>query len=162
MRHILPHPILTVFLIIFWLILQQSVTPGQFILGTLIGILTGLLTHRLGLEKPSLRHPLRLPALMATVALDSARSTDAVAWRALTQKPDMLRSGFIHVPLKTRDRTVLAFLSMILTATPGTVWVEFDEERGELLLHVLDLVDEAHWVDIISNRYEKRLMEIFQ
>ena len=33
---------------------------------------------------------------------------------------------------------------------------------GRLLLHVLDLVDEETWVRLIKDRYERRLMEIFE
>jgi multicomponent K+:H+ antiporter subunit E len=31
-----------------------------------------------------------------------------------------------------------------------------------MLLHVLDLIDEAEWVLIIKDKYEKRLMEVFE
>jgi multicomponent K+:H+ antiporter subunit E len=31
-----------------------------------------------------------------------------------------------------------------------------------MLLHVLDLIDETEWVQIIKQRYEKPLMEIFE
>jgi multicomponent K+:H+ antiporter subunit E len=31
-----------------------------------------------------------------------------------------------------------------------------------LRLHVLDLVDEAHWVHVVKDRYETRLMRIFE
>lgn len=31
-----------------------------------------------------------------------------------------------------------------------------------MLLHVLDLIDEDEWRRIIKERYEKRLMEIFE
>jgi multicomponent K+:H+ antiporter subunit E len=52
-------------------------------------------------------------------------------------------------------------LACILTATPGTAWVEFDSKDGWLLLHVLDLIDQETWVDIVKNRYEQPLLEIF-
>jgi multicomponent K+:H+ antiporter subunit E len=61
-----------------------------------------------------------------------------------------------------RDPYGLAALACIITATPGTVWVEYDSAQGTMLLHVLDLVDEEEWVRIIKDRYERRLMEIFE
>ena len=57
---------------------------------------------------------------------------------------------------------ILAALACIVTATPGTVWVEYDSMRGTMLLHVLDLVDEKAWVRTIKNKWERRLMEIFE
>ena len=61
-----------------------------------------------------------------------------------------------------RNESALAALACVLTATPGTAWVEFDTETGILLLHVLDLIDEESWVHIVKDRYEQPLMEIFQ
>jgi multicomponent K+:H+ antiporter subunit E len=56
----------------------------------------------------------------------------------------------------------LAVLAIIVTATPGTAWMEYDAASGSLLLHVFDLVDEASWTDLVKNRYEHMLMEIFE
>jgi multicomponent K+:H+ antiporter subunit E len=56
----------------------------------------------------------------------------------------------------------LAALACIITATPGTLWVEYDSADNTMLLHVLDLIDDEEWVRIIKGRYEKRLMEIFE
>ncbi|MGW8175761.1 MAG: Na+/H+ antiporter subunit E [Stenotrophomonas sp.] len=61
-----------------------------------------------------------------------------------------------------RDRYGLAVLAIIITSTPGTLWVEYESATGRLLLHVLDLVDEETWVRLIKDRYERRLMEIFE
>ena len=70
-------------------------------------------------------------------------------------------SGFIHVPLDLRNRYGLAVLAIILTSTPGTLWVQYDRLSGRLLLHVLDLVEEQEWIDLIKGRYERLLLEIF-
>lgn len=162
MRHVLPHPILALSLTIFWLILQQDISVGQVLLGGAIGIAAGLANANLGLEKPAMRKPWLIVSLVVVVTLDVIRSNIAVAWVVATQGASPKSAGFLRIPLKTRDRTLLAFLAIIVTATPGTVWVEFDEETGELLLHILDLIDEATWIDTITNRYERRLLEIFK
>lgn len=161
MSSILPHPVLSFFLLIFWLILQQSVSVGHIVLGTAIGLAAGLATRALRLEKPVMRKPWLIVPLVAVVIVDVFRSNLAVAWIVLTERRTPQSAGFLRVPLDLKNRTALAFLAMILTATPGTVWLEFDEDAGELLLHVLDLVDEASWIDTIKNRYERRLLEIF-
>ena len=71
-------------------------------------------------------------------------------------------SGFVVIPLDLHDRTGLAVLACIVTSTPGTAWIEYAPDSGVLLIHVLDLVDEAEWVALIKNRYEALLMEIFE
>ncbi|MFC7544175.1 Na+/H+ antiporter subunit E [Siccirubricoccus deserti] len=66
------------------------------------------------------------------------------------------------IPLDMRNPYGLAALACIVTATPGTVWVEYDSTRSTMLLHVLDLIDEAQWRQIIKDHYERPLMEVFE
>jgi multicomponent K+:H+ antiporter subunit E len=42
------------------------------------------------------------------------------------------------------------------------VWVDLDRNQGNLTLHILDLQDEAEWIQTIKQRYERPLMEIFE
>ncbi|WP_332713882.1 Na+/H+ antiporter subunit E [Pelagibacterium mangrovi] len=160
MRRVLPHPVLTLSLTVLWLILQQDTSLGHILLGAAIGIVAGLITGNLDLERPVIRKPWVMITLVVVVAIDVIRSNVAVAWIIATQGTSPQSAGFLRVPLTLRDKTMLSFLAIIITATPGTVWVEFDDESGELLLHVLDLVDEAAWIDLITNHYERRLLEI--
>ena len=89
------------------------------------------------------------------------RPVEIVARIVLAPRTRELTSGFVRVPLDMRDPYGLAALACIITATPGTVWVEYDSAKGTMLLHVLDLIDGDDWVRIIKDRYERRLMEIF-
>ena len=40
--------------------------------------------------------------------------------------------------------------------------MDYDAARGRLLLHVFDLVDEDEWRDLVNDRYERLLKEIFE
>ena len=53
-------------------------------------------------------------------------------------------------------------LACVITATPGTSWARYDAARNVLTIHVLDLVDEQAWIRQFKERYERRLMEIFE
>jgi multicomponent K+:H+ antiporter subunit E len=66
------------------------------------------------------------------------------------------------IPLDLRDPTGLAVLAVIITSTPGTAWLDYNSARRTLLLHVFDLVDETAWLNLIKNRYEYLLLEIFE
>lgn len=160
MSRLFPHPILTLGLIVFWLILQQSFSLGHILLGTIIGIGAGLATSTLGLQKPKLKKPWLIPQLFLIVTIDIIRSNLAVAWVILTQGEGPKKAQFLEIPLDLRDPNGLAFLSIIITSTPGTVWVEYDDEASTLLLHILDVIDEQEWIDTIKNRYERLLLEI--
>jgi multicomponent K+:H+ antiporter subunit E len=53
-------------------------------------------------------------------------------------------------------------LACIITSTPGTLWVSFDQSTGILMIHVLDLIDEREWMYTVKHRYERLLLEIFE
>ena len=72
------------------------------------------------------------------------------------------KAGFVDIPLEVRHPAALATLACIVTSTPGTSWANYDRGSGVLTLHVLDLVDDAAWVDTVKGRYERRLKEIFE
>lgn len=161
MRWLLPFPVLSGFLFLMWLALQQSVSPGNLVLAAAVAVGAGQAMRALEPEPVRFRNPWRIPELVGVVVYDIVRSNLAVAWIALTQGPRLHTSAFMQIPLTLRNRNALAVLSVIITATPGTVWLEYDAEAEELLIHVLDLVDEAAWVETIKNRYERLLLEIF-
>jgi multicomponent K+:H+ antiporter subunit E len=114
--------------------------------------------------EPPKAHPGRLGALFRLAALVSAdivRSNVAVARIILGLERRRRTSGFVEIPLELRDPYGLATLACIITSTPGTLWVDFNEASGTLTIHVLDLVDKTEWIGTIKGRYERLLLEIF-
>ena len=154
-----PHPILTVNLIILWLLLAQSISPGQLLLGALVGFAA---SHGMAALRPD---RLRIGSvgaifrLAGMVTKDVIESNIAVIGIILFGKKGV--SNFVSFRLEMTNVYGLAVLAFIITATPGTMWVQYDRATGELLVHVLDLKDEEEWVRLIRTRYEKLLMEIF-
>lgn len=161
-RQILPYPLLSLGLLIFWLLLQQSLGLGHILLGTLIALLAGRALAALQPPRPRIRKPLKIIQLMILVAADVLRSNLAVARIVIQGRRREQTAGFLLLPLELRDRSALAVLSCIITATPGSAWLEYDAARGTVLIHVLDLVDEEAWIALIKQRYERLLLEIFQ
>jgi multicomponent K+:H+ antiporter subunit E len=162
MSRLVPYPVLTAALVVMWLLLTDF-SPGHLILGTGVALLAGKAMSALQPAKPRLRRWDLIPRLAALVFLDIVRSNIAVARLILGGGRHKLRhSGFVEIPLDLRDQMALAILAIVVTATPGSAWMEYDATRGTLLLHVFDLVDEAAWTDLVKNRYEHLLMEIFE
>ena len=162
MRRILPYPILSAGLFAASILLSNSVAPPSLALALLIAILAPAIMLALRVERVRIKNPGAIFSLAGDVALDILRSNWAVAQIILAGKRKERTSGFIHIPLDLRDRYALAVLAIVLTSTPGTLWVEYEPANGRLLLHVLDLVEEETWVRLIKDRYERRLMEIFE
>lgn len=161
-RRIIPHPLLSLALWVMWLLLTSSIEPRSIVFGALLGLFVPFALCLLDPEKPKVGKPLVMLKLSAIVLKDIIRSNMAVMSIIMGRKREQRVSGFIHVPLRIESTYALATLAIILTCTPGTLWVQYDSGRKRLLLHVLDLVDEQSWVDLIQNRYERHLMEIFE
>ena len=162
MRRVLPHPRLSVLLLVVWALLHASVAPGVLATGAVLALLGPLAMARLQPDRPALRSPGAVLRLAAVVFTDIVRSNYAVATLILGRRRRDRVSGFVYIPLDVRSPSSLAVLAIIVTSTPGTLWVQYDAGRGRLLLHVLDLVDEAEWTELIKGRYEPLLTEIFE
>ena len=162
MSRLFPYPLLTLGLLLMWLLLNRF-SPGHLLLGTAVAIVAGKAMSALEPAKPRIRRWDLIAQLLGVVLYDIVRSNLAVAALILTGgRHGQRRSGFVEIPLTLRDSTALAILAVIVTATPGTAWMQYDARHGAVLLHVFDLVDEADWISLIKGRYESLLLEIFQ
>jgi multicomponent K+:H+ antiporter subunit E len=162
MKRLFPAPYLSIVLFVLWLVLNQSMSPGQLLIGVLLGIFGPLWSASL---RPS---PVRLHNLPAAIRLTLCVGKDVVmsnlqvgrgVWRS-RRRP--LHSAFLHIPLALRDPNGLAALAIITTVVPGTVWSELAVDRSALLLHVFDVEDEQGYIAYFKQRYERPLMEIFE
>jgi multicomponent K+:H+ antiporter subunit E len=161
-RRWLPYPLLSALLAVIWLVFKQSLSPGAVLLGIALGVALGKVFGLLEAPKARVRNVPVAVRLLLRVLRDILRSNLAVAKLILGGGGGKVHSGFVSIPLTLTDRHGLAVLACIITSTPGTVWVSYDPASGVLLIHVLDLVDEATWIATIQQRYERPLLEILQ
>ena len=162
MRRLLPSPWVSLAMFVGWLLLNDSVEPGQLLLGA-----------GLALAIPSLMQPLRprpgplrrwgiLARLVFRVGTEVVLSAIEVTHGIVQARRRPPRGAFVAIPLELRDVHALAALSMITAVIPGTVWTELAADRSILLMHVFDLDDEAHFIERFKRDYEHPLMEIFE
>lgn len=162
MTRFVPHPLLSLLLVIMWMTLT-SFSVGQFLLGGMIALFAGWTMAALHPETPTLRNWRVLPRLIRTLFFDIIRSNIAVTRLILTEGwGSRRRSSFLEVPLVLQSPTGLAVLAIILTATPGTAWIEYVSKTGMLVLHVFDGAESEHYVSVIRDVYEPMLQEIFE
>ncbi len=158
---LLPYPIASAIFLGFWLLLSQSLAMGQFLLGAGMALIGGWALAALEQPKARPKRLLTILRLVFVVAVDIVKSNIAVAGIIVGFGRRERRPGFLDIPLELRDPYGLALLACIITSTPGTLWVKFEEPAGTLTIHVLDLVDKAEWISTIKSRYEQPLLEIF-
>jgi len=162
MSRILPYPFLAASLLVMWLLLQQSLNLGHILLGGLIAVIASHAMAALQPERPGIGRPGKILKLLLLVTLDVMRSNVAVTRIILQGRVKNHAEGFVLIPLQLTNRFGLVVLACIVTATPGSAWIEYSARRNTVLIHVLDLVDETQWIETLKSRYETLLLEIFE
>jgi len=161
-KRLFPYPFLAVMLMGLWLLLNQSLAPLDLLIGAVLGAVLSRVMLLLDPNPPNIKRPKAIIRLFFIVAYDVIRSNFAMVRIILRLDRKKPSSGFVNIPLQMRNRYGLAALATIITSAPGTFWAAYDTRSGVLTIHVLDLVDEAHWLKTIKWRYEGLLMEIFE
>lgn len=163
-KAVLPHPLLSALLFGASLLLSASVAPPALVLAVVAALAAPHIMRALEVEPVRLKKPLVMLDLALVVARDVVRSNWEVALVVfgLGRSRGRRVAGFVHIPLQMRNRYGLGVLAVVITSTPGTIWVEYEEASGILLLHILDLAEGDDWAERIKGRYERRLMEIFE
>jgi multicomponent K+:H+ antiporter subunit E len=157
---LLPHPLASGTLVLFWLWLNNSLAPGQLLLGVLLGWALPLFASRFWPERDRVVRPWRLVPFAGVVLADIVTANLRVA-RAVLGPVGRLRPGFVRVPLDLRSDIGIAVLANTVSLTPGTLSADLAEDRSELLVHYLDEDDPARLVATIKERYEQPIREVF-
>lgn len=159
-RRWLPHPLLSLTLLLVWLLLVNDMSVGHWLLGALLGWLIPLLTQVFWINPPRIRKPLKLCLFFLRVLGDIVIANLQVA-NLILGPSARLRPAFVEIPMLLEDELALTMLASIISLTPGTVSADLSDDRKILLVHSLDVDDEAALVEQIKHRYEAPLLEVF-
>ncbi|WP_116131866.1 Na+/H+ antiporter subunit E [Tropicimonas sp. IMCC34043] len=162
LNRLFPHPQLTAFLVLIWLLLVNKVTPGNVLLGLILGIAIPGITQPFWPNRPSFRRPLRIASYLLIVIWDICLANITVARVVLFRPNRKIRSHWIVVPLDLNSPEAITVLAGTITMTPGTVTAMLSADATCLLVHCLDAADPDAVRDEIKHRYERRLKEIFE
>ena len=156
-------PVLVLGLTALWLLLQQTLAPGQILLGAALAVALAWASSTLRPLRGKLRR-LDLAALLVLVVFKEIVQSNIDVARVVLKLTGNreVRSGFVQIPLELRDPHGLAALATIITSTPGTVWAGLSPEGDTLTLHILDIRDEQESIRYIKDRFERPLMRIFE
>lgn len=169
---VFPAPATSLLLLIVWLLLNNSVSVGHLILGSVLAFLIPLITEPFRDEHAFVKKPLLALKQLLIVLYDIITANVQVAILILGPNKK-LNSAFVKVPLDMTEALPITILASTVSLTPGTVSAEvypikenhIDDSSNEqkfLLIHVLNLKDESKLIEQIKQRYEAPLKEIFQ
>ncbi len=160
LRRLFPSWPLSVTVSVFWLLMSDSFSLAQALLGAVLGVAVPLFAARLDREFARIGSLRSVPKMLCVVAWDIVRSNVVVALQVLGPE-SRIHPGFIWVPLDIANIHGIAALTSMITLTPGTVSAALSDDRKYLLVHVLHLDDAETVIRQIKTRYEAPLMEIF-
>lgn len=156
-----PHPWLSLVLLVVWLLIMNSFSPGTWLLGLFLAWGIPLLTDVFWPNPPKLQKPLTLLRFAARVLSDIAIANVEVA-RLVLGPNRTLRPAFVEYPLELTHDFAISMLASTISLTPGTVSSDISEDRKTLLIHALDMEDEQALIETIKQRYERPLVEVFE
>jgi multicomponent K+:H+ antiporter subunit E len=161
LKRLLPHPALSILVVVVWLLLLNAVSVGGLIVGLVIGFVVPLVTSRFWPEAPRLRWGPAMVSYLLIVIYDIVLGCFEVAAVILTRRNTELRSQWLVVPLDLRSPEAITALAATISLTPGTVSADVSSCGRMLLVHALDVADADQAVARIKSRYESRLLRIF-
>lgn len=156
----LPIPLLSALLLVVWLLLQQSIGLGQWLLGGFLAIVIPLLTRSFWERQPDLKRPWLLIRYCLRVLGDIVVANLQVSMIILNPRKD-IRPAFIEYPLELEENFPIVILTGTITLTPGTVSARLRQDGRTLVIHSLNNEDPQTLIDGIRERYERPLKEIF-
>jgi multicomponent K+:H+ antiporter subunit E len=152
-----PHPLLTLVLVLLWMALLNSFTAGGLLVGVVLGMLIPIYTANFWPQRPVIRNPLGVLVFFVIVIWDVVIANLQVAYLILFRPASRLRTRWIAVPLELTSPEAITMLIGTITLTPGTVASDLSADGRTLLVHCLDVDDEPALVRRIKHRYERRI-----
>lgn len=158
---LLPMPLHSFMLLIVWLMLNTTISLGHILLGSVLGIIIPLLCAPLRVPQPKIKRPFKALTYILVVLKDIVVANIEVAFLVVGPM-NRVKPGLVAVPLELDHIFPITVLASTVTMTPGTVSAEVSNDEKWLYVHVLDMPEnEQEVIDLIKNRYESRVKEIF-
>jgi multicomponent K+:H+ antiporter subunit E len=161
MNKIIPHPILTISLIIVWLLLNNTIAAGHIVLGTILAILIPWFSASFWEEKVCAKNPIVFLKFVAVVMYDIIIANITVAKQVLGSNNE-LKPTLFNLPITIEHPLGISILASTISLTPGTVSCDLSEDKTYLVIHGLSVENVEEEVETILNRYEKPLLEVFK
>ena len=160
MNRILPHPGLSVLLVVMWVVMVNDLTFGTLFLGIVFGILVPIFTAPWWPGRPDVRFAPAI-AYCGVVLWDIVVANFQVAAIILFKPARDLRPAWLVLPLDLTSPEAITVFAGTISLTPGTVSSDVSACGTYLLVHALHAPDPAADIAKVKARYEARLKEIF-
>ncbi|MBU8905600.1 Na+/H+ antiporter subunit E [Desertibacillus haloalkaliphilus] len=151
--------LLSIVLAFIWMILQNSYTALDFIVGYFIGILILFVLRRF------LRFDFYFMRVIASVKLLFLFIKELILANIdvikIVLSPKMnIEPGIVAVPTKLKSEWELTLLGCLISLTPGTLTMDFSDDNKYLYVHAIHVPDRDKMIKQIQNTFEKAILEV--
>lgn len=160
MRRLIPHPGLSVLLVIFWLLLTNSLSAGGLVVGIVVGLALPVFTAPFWPGRPRVDFIAAL-AYLALVMRDIVVANFEVAAIILFRRNRDLAPAWLVIPMDLATPEAITVFAGTISLTPGTVSADVSACGRYLLVHALHAPDPAAEIARVKSRYETRLQKVF-
>lgn len=158
----LPHPLLTLVLVVMWMALLNDFSAGGLVVGLILGIVIPIVTSHFWPDRPPIHAYGKVVAYIGLLLWDVIIANIQVARLIVFKPADALQSRWVTVPIELTTPEAITLLSATITMTPGTVTSDVSADGKSLLVHCLDAPDVAAEVEQMKSRYERRIKEFLE
>ena len=137
LTRLVPHPLLSLALVVVWLALVNKVTLGNVLLGAFLGLVIPMMTAAYWPDRPKVARPFRIVEYFAIVLWDIVVANVQVAMIILFKRERNIASKWICIPLDLTSPEAITVLAGTITMTPGTLSAMLSADGGALLVHAL-------------------------
>lgn len=151
---------------VLYVLTLPSDDPVDLATGVLLGtVLVVLLGSRLRLAPDpgavtSAQRVVWFVPFVGAVLADILHGTWDVALRVLHLRR-LERPGMVRIPIGDRTEHGVAVSALATTLSPGSVLIDIDWDRGDLLLHVIDASDPDQVRDRLQRFYDRYQRRVF-
>lgn len=137
-----------------------SADPWDIGAGLLLGFLVLYVFRGFIFAEPALargeviRRIVHLPRLIVATFVEIVRGTIIVA-RAVLSPGTPERQGFVSIPVGRRTEDGVIFSGLLLTLSPGSVYIGVDRQADSWVIHSMDTTDQAEVVAEAQHFYEE-------
>lgn len=160
-RKLLPHPALSLLIVLMWMALVNRFAWGSLVFAAIIAVVIPLAIRPYWRGVSRIRRFAPLAGFAWVVLVDIVKANIQVVQIVLTMPKSQMRPAWVTVPLALQEPEAITMLASAITLTPGTLSCELSADHRALLVHCLHAPDPQAIVDEIKSRYEARLRKAY-
>ena len=145
-------------LALLWALLFGPFTPGNFVVGMIVGFVVLRLGTIGGQGRSYFRRVINIAAFVGYFLIQVVVANLKMAMYTLGPI-GRLRPGILTLPL-TEGMTdfEITTLANVITLTPGTLSMEVSDDRTKLFAHFIHIEDKDREIRAIKDGFERRLL----